>query len=680
MAVPPHHRRRSSAVSDRSHRSQQCPDSVSESSPRSGSLSGLSRPPDAADPSVHADVALEEPDYAAHLAAAVQQRLLRETLPFVPVVREYGSQQQQLREAVLELGLLRRRAAELEKANELLEDDLRAGKGGGGGAGVGRLKDLERKLADAQFELAEANRTSRMLVVRYEDQITAARAAAQDAEARARIAGEEVNKLRALLTERDAAIRRGSESLADVQQRLTSTEEERAKLEQEWKSKAGQMAHVKVKFVRKHCDEIAEANAAGTGETLAADFQTLRAVVEDAIGCAGDEVRPQIRDVLLELGRSLDAALVGRLGLAQAEWLAREQAVVHSENWADDQSEDSSYRVRRFFQDVSGRSQALCSIYLPCDVSWKHWRSVCLAVGGVVQQLAVRIAGSCADDGTPYSEAAFRANTLMVLLYDFVAALRARQQEWEQLQLQSGGILRSPSDGPADFACLADPTRSVVEAQVRSLCAAAARAVLPPRLLAAQLSELYTIDMQHYKRTKHKDHYTRDCSHLKPATGMTMGTVLLTLEQSLRRPPLSSKRLSSGELLCGVVGGTVVRRLSQEIWKLVLDGGPLRWFHPEQASQLTSDVRQVEGLFQRFGVPRDEVSNAVTRLLAVVMSVMSQPSDALIRGGQACVPYVQLPETSSGSIWTKCIVRQVLAHRKDKPAKDFTKKHPPPKS
>eukprot|EP01062_Namystynia_karyoxenos_P073766 TRINITY_DN70588_c0_g1_i1.p1 TRINITY_DN70588_c0_g1~~TRINITY_DN70588_c0_g1_i1.p1 ORF type:complete len:749 (+),score=254.43 TRINITY_DN70588_c0_g1_i1:108-2249(+) len=627
------------------------------------------------------------PPFALHLQRAVRRRLERETFPFVAPLRELAHAREQHAAAQAELGALRRRNAELEQLAQLAAHDS----GGGGGASAGsaaRVADLERQLERMREEMSAYQRTQQRVLARYEDELSAARKAEQEAAGQARRAKEEAERLRKLAAERGDALTAQRDALSAVQGRLSAAEAESSRLSAEREHRQDEMSHVKLKDVRRHCEALAAKQgadgAAGLRDACFAEFPGLRDVVEDALGCAGDEIRPGVIDALTTLGQRLERTLDTWLGDAKTEWLLLQTTLLDREHWQPQRDQVRSREIPALYAEMRSKACTLARVFLPSDVSWRHWRGLCQAVGGVTQQLAVSIAAPATtpDAHRGYPEFVFRLNSLVAAWEDYLGIVSTIERDWTAIQLCCGGLLRGGSgDRFADIAGMSAATADVLAAQATVLCHAAARVLLPPHALTQQFADLYTIDLRHYKKYKHREEYTRDNSHLKPATGQTMGTLLLALETSTRVPPLTKQRPShrADMNFAAVLYGAVLKGLAGELLTVLLDGGDARWFHPEQSHALMRDVRQVETLFERLGVPRREVCDSLARVTSVISGVMAQPTEALVRGGQVCVPYEELPEDSPGSIWCKSVVRRVIAHRKDKLAKKFTEKHPAPK-
>eukprot|EP01061_Rhynchopus_euleeides_P024659 TRINITY_DN39760_c0_g1_i1.p1 TRINITY_DN39760_c0_g1~~TRINITY_DN39760_c0_g1_i1.p1 ORF type:complete len:295 (+),score=100.08 TRINITY_DN39760_c0_g1_i1:76-885(+) len=190
--------------------------------------------------------------------------------------------------------------------------------------------------------------------------------------------------------------------------------------------------------------------------------------------------------------------------------------------------------------------------------------------------------------------------------------------------------------------------------------------------LKRHLSQLYTIDMSHYKKYKHKDSYTKEHRHLKQATDMTMQAVLGEISKisascnAAGQAP--NQYLTHYRAQCHLA---LLRDLVQQVGDLLLAGGDTRWFYPAQSQALAADLEQVRATFVRLGVDSAAVSKAVARTSAIVSGIMVQPTEELISGGSVCVAFTELPEEAKNSIWCRAIVRQVIGHRKDKKAKSF---------
>ena len=119
---------------------------------------------------------------------------------------------------------------------------------------------------------------------------------------------------------------------------------------------------------------------------------------------------------------------------------------------------------------------------------------------------------------------------------------------------------------------------------------------------------------------------------------------------------------------------TLLVDLSNCLSKILLTGGDQRWFYVDQHTAISKDLDAVDNYFEEKGIGNQTRSHYLSKLYSVV-TVMSQSTEQLVNGGALCTRYADLPEEATKSVWCKKILRQVLAHRKDKKAKQFTSKH-----
>ncbi|KAJ9458906.1 hypothetical protein DIPPA_15379 [Diplonema papillatum] len=387
----------------------------------------------------------------------------------------------------------------------------------------------------------------------------------------------------------------------------------------------------------------------------------------------GPETHEEIRRSLQQAATALRLPFADWLNGMTEELLLYKRILVEKETWGasplsssqgssgsrESSSKVWSEHIELLMARLEDSFEFLKQSFIPC--SWA-WVTLASTVDRIVEDVVAETATLPAQSSNLPSVTR-RINTLAflddrypALIDSIVAAFTARHE-----------FIRDGSVG--ELLEVFAETRSSIFPRAQQLIPTASSLAFTAS--SSVLNALYSIDMNHYKKYKHKDAFTQTNKHLKQATDHTMKTYLSQLETAFA---CSNTRLTPLGGIPSKVFLAVLKNFVEVLQAVLLGESANRWYYAEQSAAFESDIQAAKRFFTSKGIGPETVSTVFAKLSALVSTVMSQPTEQLINGGGICLPFNDLPEEAKGSVWCKQVVRQVLARRKDKKAKAFVAK------
>lgn len=192
--------------------------------------------------------------------------------------------------------------------------------------------------------------------------------------------------------------------------------------------------------------------------------------------------------------------------------------------------------------------------------------------------------------------------------------------------------------------------------------------------LGHRLSEAFVVDMQWYRSHKHDQAVLAvdPAGHLKLAHDITIDSLAGEVVDVLRK--LRGDSADAPAFMAEVASRARELFLADLAWAMLFDVVGDRFTHEARAGSLFEALCAAELRFDDASpsAASIEMVDAVAMIKCIISTVMTLPSQELIKGGAACKAYVALPEHATDSPFSRFVVRAVLARRKDQAAKKFT--------
>eukprot|EP01064_Diplonema_japonicum_P013120 TRINITY_DN20523_c0_g1_i1.p1 TRINITY_DN20523_c0_g1~~TRINITY_DN20523_c0_g1_i1.p1 ORF type:complete len:597 (+),score=135.32 TRINITY_DN20523_c0_g1_i1:33-1823(+) len=570
--------------------------------------------------------------------------------PFEGIFEEHSILQKEFSAVSAELKQFKHENAKLVEENELLNHDLGAKNNGKGSAP--RVKSLEAQIEVLQVDLDDFRRSQQRVICKYDDDLSETKRLLEKSEEKCKRLQRERDELTKNLESTGHDLRGAQETILQKNTELEETERQNENLLKESLKKLESLQHVKLKSVTKAVDDLKAIDTVDLDKVAHLSNYVVE-VAADAIEMIGEEGEQEVRGILEQAHVDMQEQIGRWMKHIKDEINMYTEVLLKKETWSATQAETRSRNLSLLMPKVASTSEFFT---LLCFPSYHEWNTYCtLATDALLQCVA-----SASTTAKTLPSLTFRLNTISHLYSEYEKLLVTLSQAWAA---RPSHLRDSPS---LNAASLQRSASSAFQAASNELCNTIAQQCIVS--VQKYFDEIYTIDMAHYKKYKHKDSYSKHNKHLKQAATTTMKTIVEALETKLNASPVDKP-----ELLHQVYN-VLLREVCVRCNGLFLSGGPTRWYYPEQSSSLEEELARVKRYFTSKGMSREAVSNQFSRLSAIISTVMSQPSENLISGGGLCLQFSELPEEAKGSVWSRITVRKVLAHRKDKKAKQFTLK------